>query len=1131
MRVSWQEWFVWGDTVGPLAPAVWDAWLVALSIVIACAGGVAAMQLCAIARRPDAFGPTVSRAAYALAALGMGSSVWGMHFIGMLAVDICQPVRYDPWITGLSMLPALIASWVGLRMYARPAPAVAGSAGPPTRLRWPPILWGGLWVGAGIGTMHYSGMAAMRMESTLRYDPMGFALSIVVAVVLAIIGLGAREWLRHRGRMRGFQANLLAGLILGLATVGMHYTAMRASLFIGPVDLAYPRWSNRQVELALAVAGALVVGFGFSWGALGLLSYRTLLQRLREREALLSTILDDMPLAVLRLTVHDDGTTLPALASRAVQNLVGLPAEGYLNRQWTLLQRIHPDDVTAAHQAFNHALETQQPQRFEARVRHESAGWRHALVLATCYRNERQRHLHIYALDITNEARISRERRTLLEAIDHIACRAILSTDRRFVEVNDTLAHALGYSAAELVGQPHAAVWPEDEQAAQQYEQLWSALLDGYEEQGFFPRKRRDGSIVYLQGAYRPLLDDDGRVRAVLKIALDVTDRERTVQTLEKTRAQLQAALASRTAFFASFSHEIRTPMNAILGYAELLREALPINSAEREQVDIIVNAGRSLLRILNDLLDAAKLERSEFKLAPTPVVLPRLLHGLISRFGVLAQPKGLRLQLDVDDALPACIEADGDRLEQILSNLIGNALKFTERGHVTVGARRADAQTLHLWVEDSGIGIPKERQQAIFEPFVQADAVTTRRYGGTGLGMTIVKRLVELMQGELSLQSEPGVGTRIDIRLPLHVLPTHDCAEAAPPHSPAAAAPDAALPPLRVLAADDVEQNRTLLHTLLTRWGHAACVVDGGEALLARYAQDPAAWDVVLLDLHMPELDGLQTCQRLRALEHERGLRPIPVYALTAAVMEEDRRAAAQAGMDGFLEKPIHPAALRHVLQAAAERAGAVMAAGSAGEGTHTAPAPTAADKTAAGPVVDAEQGRALWHDDWLPRVRQWWAEMAPQWAAMPTWDRTAWHRCAGVAANLGLAALAAAARACEQALVRGEPAPVDAAQRAVHATAAWLQESDSSRASAAAPPAAPAADALSAPPAPAIVQRLRRACQRGEVDEPALQALRQTHPTVAQVLQQALDNFDFDGALRCLQNLGQETTDAAQP
>lgn len=1130
MRGIWQEWFAWGDAVGPLAPTVWDPWLVALSVVIACAGGVAAMQLCAIVRRPDAFGPTVSRAAYVLAALGMGSSVWGMHFIGMLAVDICQPVRYDPWITGLSMLPALIASWVGLRMYARPAPAVAAVADPPAGLRWPPILWGGLWLGAGIGAMHYSGMAAMRMDSTLRYDPVGFVLSIVVAVALAIIGLGAREWLRHRQLVRGVKANLLAGLILGLATVGMHYTALRASLFIGPVDLSYPRWSNRQVELALAVAGTLVVGFGFSWGALGLLSYRTLLQRLRERESLLSTILDDMPLAVLRLTVHDDGTTQPALASRAVRNLVGLPGEGYLQRQWTLLQRVHPDDLPAAHEAVDHALQTQQPQRIEARVRHETLGWRQALVLATCYRNGHQRHLHIYALDITNEARISRERRALLEAIDRIACRAILSTDRRFVEVNDTLAHALGYAPQELVGQPHAGVWPDDAQSDQQYEQLWDALLDGYEEQGFFPRKRRDGSIVYLQGAYRPLLDDDGRVRAVLKIALDVTDRERTVQALEKTREQLQAALASRTAFFASVSHEIRTPMNAILGYAELLREALPTHSAERGQVDIIVNAGRSLLRTLNDLLDATKLERGEFKLAPAPVALPRLLHGLISRFGVLAQPKGLRLQLEVGDDLPACIEADGDRLEQILNNLIGNALKFTERGHVTVGARRADAHTLHLWVEDTGIGIPKERQQAIFEPFVQAEAITTRRYGGTGLGMTIVKRLVELMQGELTLQSEPDVGTRIDIRLPLRELPSDGCVEGAEMRSPTATTPDATLRPLRVLAADDVEQNRTLLHTLLTRWGHTACVVDGGAALLERYAQDPAAWDVVLLDLHMPELDGLQTCQRLRALEHERGLQPIPVYALTAAVADEDRRAAAQAGMDGFLEKPINPAVLRRVLQAAAQHRDAAPIAAVA-NGDRAADAPAAVSDDAARPVVDAEQGRALWQDEWLPRVHQWWSEMAPQWAAMPTWDRAAWHRCAGVAANLGLVALADAARACEQALVRGNSPPVDSAQRAVHATVAWLQESDSSRTAAATPPAVPAADASSAPPDPAIVQRLRRACQRGEVDEPALQALRQTHPTVAQALQQALDDFDFDGALRCLRNLGQETTDADQP
>ncbi|MCX8005673.1 MAG: ATP-binding protein, partial [Burkholderiaceae bacterium] len=841
MDAWWQRWFAWRDEAGPLAPVVYDPWLVALSLLIACAGGVAAMQLVSLARRADRFGPSVARGAYALASLALGVSVWAMHFIGMLAADLCQPVRYDPWITALSMLPSLAASAIGLRLYARP-----GAQGRPGVRA---VVVAGVWVGAGIGAMHYSGMGALRIASTLRYDPAGFALSIGVAVALAVAGLGAREWLRRHTRLPGQAVIVIAGCILGLATSGMHYTAMQASLFIGPFDPAFPRWSSRQFELAVVVAVVVAVTFGFAWGLLGIGTYRALARRLGEREALLSDILNHLPGAIVRLRAGGGFERL--LVSPSLAALTGQSPESYQRGEWSLLDLVHPDDRAAVARVIPEQRPAFYQTELQVRVRHATQGWRQVRVRAVAHDfqpDPRGRAapvpvLDLYLTDVTEEHEARERERALLAAIDNVVGRAVLAPDGTFVEVNAKLAGLLGYAPHELAGQPHRMVWTDEAQEADMAA-FWAALRRGEAQPGEFARRTRDGRTVYLSGWYQPMFDAEGRVRAVLKLAFDVTERVHMVQALQRTQRELEQALASRSAFFANVSHEIRTPMNAIVGFAELLRERLPDGSAEREQARTILESARALLRILNDVLDAAKLERGEFRIVPGPLRLDRLLHDLVSQFGVLAARKGLDLRLDAAGSLPPCWHGDADRVRQILTNLLGNALKFTERGRVTLGAAVA-GEFLLLWVEDTGIGIAPQHQQAIFDPFVQADAGTARRYGGTGLGMSIVRRLTELMGGRVALSSEVGVGTRVEVRLPLPMLPEALCAEKEEEATAVVAAS-----PRRVLAADDVAQNRELLALWLEREGHQATVVDDGATLLARYQADPYAWDVLLLDL-----------------------------------------------------------------------------------------------------------------------------------------------------------------------------------------------------------------------------------------------------------------------------------------
>jgi signal transduction histidine kinase/CheY-like chemotaxis protein len=634
---------------------------------------------------------------------------------------------------------------------------------------------------------------------------------------------------------------------------------------------------------------------------------------------------------------------------------------------------------------------------------------------------------------------------------------------------------------------------------------FWTALRSGAPQAGEFARRGKQGQTLYLRGWYQPLVGEDGRPRAVLKLVIDVSEQVRLVQELRQLSESLQAALAARSAFFANISHEIRTPMNAVVGFAELLRDSLA-DPRQRQQAQSILDAARALLRILNDLLDVAKLESGEFAILEAPFRLDRLLRDLVSQFGVLASRKAVDLRLDLPAELPPCWRGDGDRVRQILSNLLGNAVKFTERGHITLGARAQEGGVC-LWVADTGIGIVPERQQAIFDPFVQADAGTARRYGGTGLGMSIVKRLAERMGGRVTLESALGKGTTVTLWLPLPVDPT-GCPDVADDEAPSAA--DAR--PLRLLACDDVAQNREVLQLLLQRAGHAIEVFADGQSLLQRYQHDPQAWDAALLDLHMPGWDGLQTCRALRAWEAEQGLPRLPVLALTASVMESDRVAAAAAGMDGFLEKPV---TLRALSEALADLRAQRPA---------TAPLPAAAGARPDGEVLAPSRGQALWGDEWIPRLRQWVDEQggARALGGADSWSEADWHRLAGVAANLAAPAFAQAARACEQALRSKQTPPVGAAQQAWQALCAAVQALPKPARS---PDAAAPAASASAPVAAATVedavplwQALLAASERGEVDEPALQRLAQLDPAGAQQLQQWLDEFDFAAAQRWL-------------
>jgi signal transduction histidine kinase/CheY-like chemotaxis protein/HPt (histidine-containing phosphotransfer) domain-containing protein len=380
---------------------------------------------------------------------------------------------------------------------------------------------------------------------------------------------------------------------------------------------------------------------------------------------------------------------------------------------------------------------------------------------------------------------------------------------------------------------------------------------------------------------------------------------------LERERAGAEAASRMKSEFLAHMSHEIRTPMNALLGSAELLAQTT-LDERQGRHVALFQSAGASLMEILNDLLDLSKIEAGLLELHRQPFSLVELVASQTVLFEARASQKGLRLLTQFDAELPAVVDGDAPRLAQVLRNLLGNAVKFTHRGSVTLAVHRvADVPgMLRFEVRDSGIGIPADRQRTIFEAFTQADSGVARAYGGTGLGLTISSRLVALMGGQIGVESREGEGSCFHVELTLPVSNQPPVAVWAP----STPEPEGAmLSSLRILLADDNPQNVLLVQAYLEGEGHRLDVVHDGAAAVERFAAQP--YDLVLMDVQMPGMDGYQATAALRALERRRGSAPVPVIALTANALPDDERRSLQAGCQAHLTKPFSRAQLRRAI------------------------------------------------------------------------------------------------------------------------------------------------------------------------------------------------------------------------
>jgi PAS domain S-box-containing protein len=875
----------------------YDYRLVALSVVIAVLASYAALDLAG--RVTSARGGARSLWLGG-GATAMGMGIWSMHYVGMLAFRLPVPVQYDWPTVLLSLLAANLASAIALFVVSRAKMGLLRA------------VVGSVFMGGAIAGMHYIGMAAMRLPAMCHFSSGLVTISVVLAIVISLVALWLTFHFRGETRSGGWQ-KAVSALVMGAAVPLMHYTGMAAASFT-PAMSGTGDLSHALNISSLGTMGIIVVTFM----VLGLTILTSLIDRRFSAQALELESSEKRSRHILETSfdafVGMDATGRIVDWNAQAERMFGWPSSAVAGR--LLSEIIIPRPYRPGYEAIVAKMlvegqELEQSKRFEIVASCLNGPEIPVEITISALLSEEAHKFAVFVRDLSDARRAEekiREGSELVRLLLDSTPEAIYGIDAagRCTFCNTASLQQLGYETSteimgrnmhELIHHTRADGTPYPVQDCHIYEAFRMGTGTHVDDEVLW---RKDGTCFPTEYWSRPIRRAEELVGSVVTF-VDVTERRQAEQVLRDAKHAAEAANDAKSTFLATMSHEIRTPMNGILGMTELVLDT-DLTVEQRENLGLVRLSAESLLSIINDILDFSKIEAGKLEIEEIPFDLRESLGETMKSLSVRAHQKGLELIYDVQPEVPEALIGDPGRIRQILINLVGNAIKFTETGEVFITVEEEshddDVTCLHFVIKDTGVGIPKEKQDKVFEAFSQADGSMARKYGGTGLGLTICTRLVTMMGGAIWVESEPGQGSTFHFTVRVSVQDAS--AQRSEPLQPEQ------LRNLHALIVDDNFTNRKVLTGMLTRWGMKPTAVEGARAALqalevAKSTGRP--FPLILLDGQMPEMDGFTLAERIKK---DPELVGATIMMLTSAGHLGDAARCRELGISAYLVKPI---------------------------------------------------------------------------------------------------------------------------------------------------------------------------------------------------------------------------------
>lgn len=850
--------------------------------------------------------------------LAMGVGIWSMHFIGMLAFEMPDmEMAYDIPLMVLSVIVAVIGSMLALYVVSRPIvdPKSVG--------------WGGIAMAAAISGMHYIGMYSMRMSARIEWNWFLVAASVLVALIASYGALTISIQLRNKPDR--FLQLTIASILMGIAIAGMHYTGMFAATFIHDHSIEITD-SNLLVTSGLSMATISTTLLVLVIALAGSVGQRVFLNRQKYSEDVL--VKSEEKYRVLVEAVKDyaifmlDPNGYITTWNRGAERITGYSLSEIVGRH---VSTLYTKADASSDVAYNELTTVLRTGHFEGEaIRKKKDGstfWANIVLDPLLDKDGKLTGFSKVVRDITEFRKAAERTRSLNEELEKRVQERTLALQEREAQLR-IITNAMPVMVAQvdkherfLFANNFFCDWfhrSQDEIMRETFEDILGS--ERYpDNKPYIDRALAGETVTYERNSHSgdrqailnitfvPEFDSQNLVEGFIVVAADVSSYKKIEAELKMAKEEAEVANETKSAFLANMSHEIRTPLGAVIGFSELMADENMSTSERANTIEVIKRNGRLLSTIINDILDLSKVEAGKMEIERVPVKLMETVNDIAVLLNLEASGKGIQLNVSSEGKIPGTVATDPTRLRQILFNIVGNAIKFTKKGSVNLTVKTSeDTSKIEFVVRDTGTGIAKEQAERLFSPFTQADITTTRKFGGTGLGLVLSKKLAIALGGDVLLkESAPGKGSTFVISIEHGQINNNSFAESrAEEGAPKVKAQNNTqnameLAGKNILAVDDSDDNLALIKWILKMSGANVITANNGREGIAKVSKDSV--DIVLMDLQMPEMDGYEATRELR----KQGFKK-PIIALTAHAMKEERKRCLESGFDEHITKPI---------------------------------------------------------------------------------------------------------------------------------------------------------------------------------------------------------------------------------